>query len=256
MRQLQIPAIIILFFLILNPLVLSAEPSGRYPVQIHGVYVGMPRDDFFKLYPHNKARTFLKRGEDEWLTFNDPLKEDFAGLLSFHIQNGKVQEWLTNSRKEAVREYLDEFCGPSGKVYMAIQNVLERIPFADFVTVTDRRRPVVFTEYYAGGTARFGNSSEIIASPEYAPAFENGFTLIKLSTALDDLAKSTAPIEGVIAHELAHRVLEHILKGNVSCDAEREANALVKKWGFAAEYQAARKIFGRKRGEPKSCREK
>lgn len=61
----------------------------------------------------------------------------------------------------------------------------------------------------------------------------------------DELSGGTpAAIEGIVAHELAHRVLEHIQRGHVSCTAEREANQLIKSWGFGEEYKSASAEFG------------
>ena len=59
----------------------------------------------------------------------------------------------------------------------------------------------------------------------------------------------------MVAHEMAHRVLEHIRKGNVNCDAERQSNALIKKWGFKKEFKEASGLFGQKKGDPAACQE-
>ena len=47
-----------------------------------------------------------------------------------------------------------------------------------------------------------------------------GLLLVKLGLSLG-ISQTQEPIEAVVAHELAHRVLDHIRKGNVNCDAER-----------------------------------
>ena len=69
-------------------------------------------------------------------------------------------------------------------------------------------------------------------------------------------AKTSDAIEGVVAHELAHRVLDHIRQGHTDCDAERAANALIKTWGFTKEFEEASKMFGHKEGDPAPCQEK
>ncbi|MBF0123185.1 MAG: hypothetical protein HQL21_07275 [Candidatus Omnitrophica bacterium] len=68
-------------------------------------------------------------------------------------------------------------------------------------------------------------------------------TLIKLRDALVD--GSSDAIMGIVAHEIAHRVLDHLRRNDVSCQAERETNRLIKSWGFAKEFEAASKEFGK-----------
>lgn len=173
-----------------------------------------------------------------------------GGLLSpvFAAEKG-------NDRARAVEQYLNEFCSLQGfpVIYTAIKDVLQRIPDEDFLKITDRRRPVLFTEFYDSGTARFASSQEFIVSKDDRPCCQEGFTIIKLGLGLGK-SKTPGPIEGVVAHELAHRVLDHIRQGHVDCDAERAANALVKQWGFAKEFKEAGKMFGQRKGDPAACR--
>jgi hypothetical protein len=161
-----------------------------------------------------------------------------------------------DNRHKVIEQYLGEFCSfeASSTIYQAIENVLQRMPYKDFLYVTDRKRPVIFTEFYDSGTARFASSSEFMVLPGQAPCCQEGFTIVKLGLSLG-LSKTKEPIEAVVAHELAHRVLEHIRKGNVNCDAERQSNALIKKWGFSQEFQEASRIFGQKKGDPAACQE-
>ena len=160
-------------------------------------------------------------------------------------------------RSEAIKEYLNEFCfyQDPDVIYRAIKDVLLRMPYKDFLNVTNRQRPVIFTEFYNEGTARFASSSEFMVAPNAPACCREGFTLIKLGMSLG-LSRTPGPIEGVVAHELAHRVLDHIRKGNVNCDAERASNALIKKWGFKKEFKEASKLFGQKKGDPAACQER
>jgi hypothetical protein len=164
----------------------------------------------------------------------------------------------SRDRSAMVEDYLGEFCSQTihrmPKMYTAIKDVLHRMPYKDFLKVTDRKRPVLFTEFYDSGTARFASSAEIIVEDNEKPCCQKGFTIIKLGMALN-LAETPEAIEGVIAHELAHRVLDHVKKGKVNCTAEREANALIKQWGFAKEFKQASQIFGQKKGDSASCQE-
>ena len=161
-----------------------------------------------------------------------------------------------DDRPEVIKEYLDEFCfyRDPDLIYRAIQEVLLRMPYKDFLNVTNRQRPVLFTEFYIEGTARFASSTEFIVKEDTPPCCQQGFTLVKLGMGLG-LAKTPDPIEGVVAHEIAHRVLDSIRKGHVNCDAERAANALIKKWGFKKEFKEASRLFGQRKGDPAACQE-
>ncbi len=247
-----------LFFLLIAS-ALAQNPQPSLP-KIHRVSVGMDKKSFAKIYPKLKARTYRQNANEQWLTFNDPLNGIAHDVITFHLKNDKVIDWKINNRAEVIDEYLGEFSSMAFKtafplIDKAIHDVLARIPFEDFLTVTDRRRPVLFTEVFDSGTAKFANSSEIISLPDDAPAFQDGLTIIKLSTGLEHASNQQA-IEGVIAHELAHRVLEHAKHAKRSCAAEREANALIKKWGFSDEYNQASQTFGQKAvGQTISCQD-
>ncbi len=69
-------------------------------------------------------------------------------------------------RGKAIDKYLDEFCSLQGfpKIFTAIKEVLRRMPYKDFLYVTNRKRPVFFIEVYDSGTARFASSQEVIFS--------------------------------------------------------------------------------------------
>ncbi|MBF0386392.1 MAG: hypothetical protein HQL20_00885 [Candidatus Omnitrophica bacterium] len=227
--------------------------------RFNNVYPQMAKDRFSRLYPRKAARTYRENGPDEWITFSEPFIGPAVHTITFHLQQGRVLGWALDDRSEVVLEYLGEFCSQGilngmPKIHEALTDVFMRIPQADFLQVTDRHRPVLITEYYDAGTARFANTSEIIASDTDALAGDKGLTIIKLSSALND-ADSAEPIKGVLAHELAHRILAHALKGKVTCQDERQANQLIRKWGFTSEYKAAVRLFGRKEGDPVSCRE-
>jgi len=236
-----------------SSIALSSQKSND---SIHGVSIGMSESDFFKIYHFKEVRGLRHEGIKEWFSYNDPIRDPFHRVITFYFQNEKLVQWKVDDRPELVNEYLSEFSfyqAPS-IIYQAIKEVLLRMPYKDFLNVTNRQRPVLFTEFYSEGTARFASSSEFIVTKDDPPCCKEGFTIVKLGMSLE-LAKTPGPIEGVIAHEIAHRVLDSIRKGNVNCDAERAANALIKKWGFKKEFKEASKLFGQKKGDPAACQE-
>lgn len=246
--------ILLILFLLSGPS--GAAASEKDNARIHGVFVGMGESEFAKLYPRESMRTYRRDGTDEWMTFNEPLQGPSNSLVTFYLQNGTVKQWKLNDRPEVVEEYLGEFCSLQDfpVIFTAIKNVLLRMPYKDFLNATDRQRPVIFTEFYDSGTARFASSQEFTISKDDPPCCREGFTIIKLGLGLSS-AKTSKPIEGLVAHELAHRSLDHIRTGHVNCDAEREANALIKKWGFKQEFQDASQQFGQRKGDPAGCQE-
>lgn len=182
----------------------------------------------------------------------------FLIISVFSISLCFAQEAIVvSNQKDKARAYLKEFCSVSfplyyPKTYTAIENVMASIPEDVFAALTNRRRPVLFTEYHTVGIGRFANSSEISVLPDDIPAFQEGMTLIKLSTELEGVDEPQA-IEGVVAHELAHRFLEHAHKKTERCQREREANRLIQTWGFQEAFQLAKVKFGRKEGEKSGC---
>jgi hypothetical protein len=222
---------------------------------IEDVYKDMAQSEFYKVYPKQKARSYRQNNHEQWITYNHR-----RGIVSFHVVDGKVRDWEINDRQEAINEYVPEFVSgqfaqDDAKIGRAIEDVLKRMPFEDFLKVTDRRRPVIFTETWDSGTARFANSTEFVVGEDDIACCQEGFTLLKLSLSLNQ-AKTPDAIKGIVAHELAHRVLDHIKNGHVSCNAEREANALIQKWGFKKELKEAGQLFGHKEGDPAPCQEK
>jgi len=232
------------------------ELGAKVPVTFNGAFVGMQESDFFNIYPVKSVRGLRHEGEDEWFTYNDPLDDPLHHIVTFYFHHQQLAQWKLDDRPEAIKEYLNEFCfyQPPSLTYEAIKNVMQRMPYEDFLNITNRERPVLFTEFYVEGTARFASSSEFIVTPNDPPCCKEGFTIVKLGMSLG-LAKTPAPIEAVVAHELAHRVLDSIRKGNVNCDAERAANRLIRKWGFTEELKQASQLFGQRKGDPAACQE-
>ena len=245
--------ILMFVFLFFSTLSFASEIKAE---GISGVFVGMDQGDFLNVYPQNKIRDLRHEGSQDWLSYNEPLNDPFHEVVTFYFQNQKLVSWRLNDRPEIVKEYLSEFSfyqNPS-VIFQAIREVLLRMPYKDYLYVTNRQRPVIFTEFYDSGTARFASSSEFIVSKDDPPCCTDGFTIIKLGMSLG-LSKTPGPIEAVVAHEIAHRVLEHIKNGDVSCDAERASNRLIKKWGFKSELREASLLFGQKKGDPAGCQE-
>lgn len=185
----------------------------------------------------------------------------FALLLSAgcSFSGPRLDPAVPAQREKMVEAYLSEFCSGNfkeGRIATAIRAVMMRLPPEALVTVMDRKRPVLFTEVYDEGTARFASSTDVIVTAKDVPAFQQGMTILKISTALEK--GTTEAVMGIVAHELAHRVLDNVRRGDVSCQAEREANRLIKSWGFTREYEAASLEYGhvKEGGGVASCQEK
>ncbi len=167
-------------------------------------------------------------------------------FLSGCVSVSNLDRLSIDKRAHQIKQYLSEFSSPvfnHSHIAEAINDVMMRLPEKDLENILNRRRPVVFVEVYDEGTAKYVSSSELIMTAQDKPAFQEGMTLIKISTALEQGSKEA--VMGIVAHELAHRVLDHVRRGRVTCQSEREANQLIKSWGFETEYKAASTEFGR-----------
>ena len=210
------------------------------------VSAGMTKEMLFKIYPKTQERTYRVDGKQEWISFNNIFSGLPNSFITFHFKDNKLITWKANDRKELVKEYLSEFSPlvfetDFPNIYRALSSVLNRIPINVFVVITDRSYPVIFTEYYTKGLGRIANSEDVFLMDDDPPAFMRGFYLIKLSAELND-AKDPAAIEAVIAHEIVHMLLKHCLK-EPSAENEKEANRLIKKWGFEKEFFKAKECF-------------
>jgi len=214
----------------------------------------------YKHYPRHKARTYREEGNQEWITYNYPPSQPSRDTVTFYLQDDKIIQWKINDRREVIKEYLSEFASGGlpvryEKIYTAIQNALSKLPQDVFLSVTDRSRPILFLDFYTSGIARFAGSTEFSVLPDDPATFGQGFYMIKLGDELNSINDVQA-IEGVILHEIAHRVLEHLKKQGFSCEMEKEANQLVKSWGFEEEYKKASHQFGSKEPGDSPCHEK
>lgn len=209
---------------------------------------GISRQELIGLYSKQEMRTYRSDDTKEWITFNHRIAGELITTITFFLENDTVKRWKVGDRAEVIREYLSEFCSQAfihkyKRIYGAISNVLRKIPNDVFLNITDRNRPVVLSEVHSLGLGRLANSSDIRVLPEDPPTFAAGVWLIKLSTELNE-AESSGPIEGVVVHELAHRVLEHSVTDEYDASLERQANALIVEWGFQKEFEEAKKEFG------------
>jgi hypothetical protein len=233
------PAIVIIAILVTGILMYRSSCP-----EINGISRGMDIVELYSIFPKTEERTYRVDGIEEWHTFN----YNDNKFITFLISDGKVINWKINFREEVVEEYLGEFCTQTfikgfPDVYKAIKDVLMRVPKDVFLELTDRAYPIVFTEYHTKGMGRFANSANIIVLEDDPPTFTSGFYMVKLSTELCETGSKDA-ISAVVAHELAHRYLDHGKGGMHSAQNERETNALIIEWGFEKEFKAAQKAFG------------
>jgi len=100
-------------------------------------------------------------------------------MITFHLQDGKLRNGGWNTRPES---YPGIF-GPNfvrgqsarpAKIYTGNKRCFGAYFVKDFLIVTDRRRPVLFTEFYDSGTARFAQYGRNSVFADDAPALETG----------------------------------------------------------------------------------
>ncbi len=222
------------------------ESKVKSNPDLNKVTPGISKDMLFALYGKEDERTYRIEGSNEWITFNRRKRGIIGGAVTFYLKNNKVVEWKLDDREEIIKEYLGEFCSKTivvnfPKMYSAIKYVLGKIPLKDFLYLTERNYPVLFTEYYYQDMPRFANSSEIIILEDDPPTFTEGLYFVKLSAELE-VSGSVNDIVGVVAHELAHRMLGHSSSKYTEL-MEEEANNLVRNWGFEEELVGAKEHY-------------
>lgn len=172
-----------------------------------------------------------------------------------------AQEEREDERKvatdEEIQAYVAEFVSPLIKqnypnIYEGLENALGKVPYDVLKEVTRRERPIVLVPSIQSGIARFANATEFEQEKGKEPAFSEGFYLIILADELNNVEDSEA-VEGVVAHEIAHRYLEHLKSPKKGCELEKEANALLKEWRMEREFNTAKKVFGHKQEGDSPC---
>ena len=167
---------------------------------------------------------------------------------------------LDPEREKMSREYIrqfaeDTFALAEPNTHQALINAMSKIPKTVFEDITQNERPIVFVHHYTQHIARFANSTEFIVEADDPPTFVKGFFLVNLGDELNSSSNIQA-IEGVIYHEIAHRVLENLRSDREVCDLEREANQLIKAWGLQEEFLQAKEVFGAKKKGDSPCHDK
>ncbi len=150
-------------------------------------------------------------------------------------------------RKKQVDLYLHDFVSQAFQlsyptIYKAIEVSLMGVPQEVLDKVNNADFPAIFVEMPHFGGGRWANSNGIFVEPHDPPTFTKGVWIIKLSTELED-AKDVDAVQGVVLHELAHFVLDHH-EGVFNQQHEKDANHLVRKWGFEEKFLKAREKFG------------
>jgi len=222
-------------------------------------WMGQSREQLIENLLESNLRTYWKLENQETMTFNDSASES-SDTLTFYLEDNKVYRWTPDDREEMAKQYLSEFASGNlihnyPKVRAALLSTLQRLPQDIFLTITERQRPILFIDYYTGGIAQYAGSLEFTMREDDPPTFENGFYIIRLGDGLND-ATTPEAISGIVAHEIAHRTLEHLKnKEKHSCELEIEANQLIKEWGFEEEYAKASEEFGSKKEGDSPCQE-
>jgi len=247
--------IFILFLCIL------AIPANAKTLGVSKGFEKDSREELIRKFGEENLRSYQSLDNSESITFEYQDKTDKkTAAITFYLENNNVVRWQTNDREEMAKQYLSEFAGGNllfsyPKVREALLNALQKLPLDIYLTVTDRRRPILFIDYYTGGIARYAGSLEFTMRETDPPTtFENGFYIIRLGDGLNDATSSEA-IEGIVLHEIMHRLLEHLKNEGQAhpCELEKEANQKLKELGFERAYAKASEEFGAKEKGDSPC---
>lgn len=78
-------------------------------------YVGMSKDDLYKIYPPQSQQNDFKQGNEEWIVFDDILTEDdLQDVIAFYLKNGKVVGWDKKALPKTPEERLQAIIARHG----------------------------------------------------------------------------------------------------------------------------------------------
>ena len=247
----------VLPILILTGLVVSQSSSWALPA-LSDSLLGASRSRLIKKFKEHNLRSYQITGDNETMTFDYP-QNGLPGAVTFYLEKDAVTKFVLNDREEMAKEYLSEFASGNlivayPKVREALLNALMKLPLEIYLEVTQRKRPIIFIDYYTGGIAQYAGSLEFTMRETDPPTFDEGFYIIRLGDGLNN-ADDVEAIEGIILHEIMHRYLEHLKneENRHPCELEKEANQTLKKLDFAEEYSKAADFFGAKKKGDSPC---
>lgn len=251
------------FSILFSIFLLTATNGSAYHPNTEAILENMSevrtRERLIEVFEFTEMRSFRNVEGGVNITFNYRKDGKIVDTVTFYLEDNKVKRWIIDDRDEMAKQYLMEFASgillSNHKAKTALKNALVKLPKDVFLDVTDRSRPIIFLDHYTKGIARFASSKEFRMRDEDPPTFSDGFYIIQIGSELIDKAQGTEGIEGVILHEIAHRVLEHLRQPASSCEFERDANRLVIKWGYEVEYKKASELFGAKKKGDSPCKD-
>lgn len=159
---------------------------------------------------------------------------------------------------ERIINYMKEFVSGDllhqKKTRTAIEQVLSNLPDEAADRLLSRDFPILFIMSYTTTIARFARAQAFFVEPDDPPHFAEGLYIITLADELESKGTVEA-IAGIVAHELAHKYLEHLRAPTSTCEMERQANNLIKSWGFEDAFVQAKDLFGAKHKSDSRCYE-
>lgn len=57
------------------------------------VYVGMPKEDLYKVFTQLQQKGYYKQGNEEWITFSNWTTKEPDDTVTFYLRDGKVKGW-------------------------------------------------------------------------------------------------------------------------------------------------------------------
>ena len=237
-------------------LTLSAGECFGLP-RVNDSLIGNGRKQLIRKFGEENLRSYHVFGDSESITFDYP-QQEASKTVTFYLTADKLTQYKFDDREEMTKQYLSEFA--SGNILFnypkqrtALLNALQKLPLDIYLEVTDRRRPIIFIDYYTAGIAQYAGSMEFRMRETDPSTFGDGFYIIRMGDGLND-AQDEGAIEGIVLHEIMHRYLEHLRSdGKTSCELEKEANQKLKELGFEEEYKKASEFFGAKKKGDSPC---
>ncbi len=75
------------------------EQEEKLATELGFIYIGMSKEDLYKVLSEVQQIDHRQEGSEEWITFSDWTTEERRDLITFHLVDGKVEGWEKPKKK-------------------------------------------------------------------------------------------------------------------------------------------------------------
>ena len=176
-RKYRMPIFTLIFICVIAALAFAqAAQGGKAPAGVPAIYVGMPKNDLYKVYsPKYQLKNYVKDGI-EVIVFDDYITPQIGDTINFYLQDGKVKWWdkVQTPQEKKAADNVKIYAGMSRKeVYDAypikyqlqdyLKGSMEMMIFDDYLTAEIGD---TITFYLKDGKVTWWDKVQANATPE------------------------------------------------------------------------------------------